>query len=348
MRHKSGWAILAAIILILLLTATAFAQKTIEEIVARVNADIILKSELENQQNGLRAELAQRGLQGAQLDQAYAEQSKHILRDLIDQSLLLQQAKDMGINADLEVIKTMERMRQEYKFGTTEDLEKAIVQQGTTLDEFKQNIRTRYLTSQVLSREVYGKVVITTEEVRKYYDSNLKEFDRPEGVRVREIAVYTENRAPQDIESQRKKAEDALTALKKGDDFGEVAQKYSEAPTAQEGGELGFFEKGQLAKPLEDAASNLEKGKFSDILTLPYGFVIIEVEDKHTGGILPFELAQKEISENILWPQRVQPKIREYLTKLRADGFIEVHEPYVDTGAASKTAKAADTKPGKN
>src|SRR5207244_6076548 len=122
----------------------------------------------------IRAELGEpaprgRGLQGAQLDQAFNDAQKTLMRDLIDETLLLQQAKEMGLNADLEVVKTMEQLRQERKLGSMDDLEKAIVQQGMQLDEFKQNIKTRYLTSQVLQREVYGRVIITTDDMKKYY-----------------------------------------------------------------------------------------------------------------------------------------------------------------------------------
>ena len=347
MYQRSGKAALAA--LILLIAATAFAQtKTVEEIVARINADIILKSDLDRARERLRSELTTppprgQGLQGAQLEQVFAEQSKNSLRDLIDQTLLLQKAKEMDLNADLEVVKTMERMRQENNIPTTEQLEQEVIKQLGNLDEFKQEIRTRYLTGQVLGREVYNRVVITMEELRKYYDENQKNFDRPEGLRVREIAVYTENRGPDQIDSQKQKAEEALAAVKKGDDFAEVARKYSESSTAPEGGDLGFFVKGELAKPLEDAAASLEKGQTTDVLTLPYGFLILKVEDKHSGGVLPFELAQKEITD-ILFQKHVQPKIREYLTKLRTDGFIDVREGYVDTGP-SKTEKVSEVAP---
>src|SRR5437773_315762 len=247
MYHKSGHVFLTAIIL--LIASSALAQtKTVDEIVAWVNSDIILKSEFETRRAQIRNDLAEapprgRGLQGAQLEQAFNDANKLLLRDLIDETLLLQQAKDMGLNADLEVTKTMEQLRLERRLESFEELEKAIVAQGFSVDEFKQNIKTRYLTSQVLQREVYGRVVVTTEEMRKYYDANVKNFDRPAGIRVREISVYTENRSPAEIESQRKKIEEALAAVKKGDNFAEVAAKYSESQTAQEGGDLGFFEK---------------------------------------------------------------------------------------------------------
>jgi parvulin-like peptidyl-prolyl isomerase len=276
-------------------------------------------------------------LQGAQLEQAFNEQAKLVLQQLIDETLLLQQAKDIGLTADTEIIKTMDRLRQEQKLDSIEALEKAIVAQGVSIDDFKQNIRVRYLSEEVLRREVYPRVTLTTEEARKYYDSHMKEFDRPAGIRVREIVILTENRGPEQIEQQRKKAEEALAAVKKGDDFAQVADKYSETDTAQQGGDLGFFAKGELAPALQAVTDKLEKGQVSEIIPVQGAFMIIKVDDKHDGGILPFELAQKEIFDK-LWQQAVPSKIREYLTKLRTDGFVRVAEGYVDAGAPEKTA----------
>jgi peptidyl-prolyl cis-trans isomerase SurA len=348
MKHHIGRTFLPALVILLLIPALAMAQKTVDEIIVRVNGDIILKSELENARTTLRNELAQgQRLQGVQLEQAFTEQSKFLLRDLIDQTLLVQQAKDAGINADLEIVKTMERMRQEYKFETLEALEKAIVEQGISVDDYKQQIRNRYLTSQVLGREVYPKIIITNEEMRKYYDANQKNFDRPAGIQLSEITISTDAKTPEEVAAQRKKAEDALAALKNGDDFAETARKFSEAPTAQDGGVLGFFPAGQLAKALEDAVSKLDKGQITEILTLPYGFVILKVDDKHSGGILSYELAQKEIQDQ-LFQQQVTPKIREFLTRLRTEGFIEIKPGYVDAGAPpEKAAKVSEAAPDK-
>ena len=347
MYQKSRQAVLTAILS--LVSSGAFAQsKNVDEIIAWVNNDIILKSEYELRKSAIRNDLAQapprgRGLQGAQLEQALNEQQKILMRDLIDESLLLQQAKEMGLNADLEVVKTMEQLRQERKLPSLDDLEKAIVAQGYSVDEFKQNIKTRYLTQQVLQREVYGRVIVTTDEMKKYYDANVNKFDRPAGVRIREISVYTENRGPAEIESQKKKIEEALAAAKKGENFAEVASKYSESQTAQEGGDLGFFVKGELAGPLEEVASKLNKGQVSDVITLNGGFMILKVEDRHEGGILPYELAQKEI-QDALWQQGIQPKIREYLTKLRSDGFIKLADGYSDLGQPGKATKVSENK----
>jgi len=318
--------------------------RTLEEIVAWVNNDVILKSEYEARKVALRAELAQpeprgAGLQGAKLEQTFNEQSKLVLQQLINETLILQQAKDMGLSADIEITKTMDQLRQEQKLDSIEALEKEIVSQGYVLEDFKQNIRVRYLTSQVMQREVYPRVIVTNDEVRKYYDSHIKDFDRPAGIRVSEITLLTENRGPELIESQRKRAEEALAAIKKGDDFAVVASKYSESQTAGDGGDLGFYAKGELDPALEAITSKLDKGQVSDIIPVQGGFMILKLDDKHDGGILPFELAQKEVFD-VLWQKAVPPKMKEYYTKLRTDGFVRTADGYVDTGAPDKSDKS--------
>ena len=350
--HQSSRILLAAILFMTitfhpgLSGGTAQAQsKTLEEIVAWVNADVILKSEYEARKVSLRQELAAPaprgpGLQGAQLEQEFNRQARLVLQQLIDETLILQQAKDLGLTADVEIIKTMDRLRLEQKLESIEALEKEIVSQGYNLDDFKQNIRIQYLTSQVMQREVYPKVIVTNEEVRKYYDGHVKDFDRPAGIRVREMTFITENRGPEQIEGQRKKAEEALAAVKKGEDFAQVASKYSESQTAGDGGDLGFFAKGELAPVLETVTDKLEKGQVSDIIPVKDAFMIIKLDDKHPGGILPFELAQREVFE-VLWQQAVRPKQREYLTKLRTDGFVRTAEGYIDTGAPEKSDRSA-------
>jgi peptidyl-prolyl cis-trans isomerase SurA len=231
----------------------------------------------------------------------------------------------------------MERLRQENNIPTMEALEKAIVDQGTTVEDFKQSIRSQYLSSQVLGREVDSKIIVTTEEIRNYYETHKQDFDRPEGVRLREITILSGPSA----EQQKQKADEALAAAKRGDDFVELARKYSESQTAEQGGDLGFFQKGQLAKFLEDAAAKLDKGQVSDLLTLQDAFMIVKLEDKHTGGILAFELAQDEIQDR-LWRERRAPKIREYLSRLRTEGFVEVRDGYADTGAAGISAASQE------
>src|SRR3954465_14030390 len=149
MFHKRAAGFLAAFVAFTAFSGSAAqAQtKTLESIIAWVNGDIILKSEYEKRIKEIREELTRNTkLQGAQLDKAVADQSRGALEQMINETLLLQQAKDMGITADIDVIKALEKMRQENKLDSQEALEKEIVSQGYTVDEVKQNIRVKVLS----------------------------------------------------------------------------------------------------------------------------------------------------------------------------------------------------------
>jgi peptidyl-prolyl cis-trans isomerase SurA len=323
--------------------------RILDEIAAKVNNDIILKSDIEKSEKDLRGSLAEptrdrpNGLQGAQLEQAFNEQRKHLLRNLIDEALLLQVAKEQSLTAELEVAKAMEQIRLEQKLPTMEALEAAIVAQGNSVEEFKDGIRRKALGDQVIRHEVTSRVQMTNEELRNYYDAHTKDFDRPEGVRLQAISIFTDKRSPEQVAAQQKKMDEALAAIKKGDDFATVASKYSEDDNADNGGEFGFFEKDKLQKELEDLVWKLPKGQTTDVVKVTDGMMVFRVADHHPGGILPFELASREV-ENILFQQRVPPKIREYLTKLRDQGYVRVSQGYVDTGASPNAEKVKEAK----
>ena len=318
---------------IFLLSGTCFAQRTIDEIVVRVNNDVILWSELEQQRTLMREELAEQ-LEGAELEEAVAEGDPTALRDLIDRSLLLQKGDQLGIRTDLEVIRTMEQMRQEFGFDALEDLEAAIAAQGTDIEFFKDTIRTQYVTQQVIQMEVYPKIVLTTEVMRAYYDENLEEFDRPEGSRIQEIVVNIAGLTPEQIEEARSRAEAARTRIEdEGEDFGVVAGEVSEAPSRSTGGDLGYFATGSLREDYEDIISQLGRGDVSEVTELTDELIILRLQDSHVGGILAFELARQEI-EGLIFSQQLEGKIREYLTELRTTGFVSVGDGYTDAGAA--------------
>jgi peptidyl-prolyl cis-trans isomerase SurA len=310
-----------------------WAQKRVEQIVARVNSDIILKSDLDRELEMLRSELSQ-DLQGAKLEEAVAAGSKDLLSHLIDRSLLMQVAKDAGLSAEAEVTRTMDQLRTERKLATIEDLERLIIRDLGDVEEFKNDIRAKFLTQQVIDHEVHSRIVITNEEMREFYEANKQKFDRPKGIRLSAIIVLLDRRLPEQEAIQRKKIEEAHAAVKKkGASFEDVAAKYSEVESASKGGDLGFIE-GDLNEETEKAVGTLAKGEITGIVALGTdALAIFKVTDKHDGGILPFSLADQYI-----WPEMMSklapPKVREYLTKLRVDGFVEVKEGFVDTGAA--------------
>jgi len=206
------------------------------------------------------------------------------------------------------------------------------------------------ILQQVSGSPVTGKIVITTEEMKHYYDAHKEDFNRPPGVSIGMIAVSTEDLSASEIEARQKTMADALAALKRGEDFEDVAHKYSEDPSSQDGGVLPFFERASdgtygLANPeLEEIVSKLGKGKFTDVLTNKenHTLIILKLLERHDGGILPFGIAETEIF-NQLMDERAEPKVRAYLTKLRAEGFVEYYPGFVDTGAATKPVRASES-----
>jgi peptidyl-prolyl cis-trans isomerase SurA len=330
---KKTWFILA---MMMVAALPAAAGQKIEQIAARVNGDIILKSELDRELELRRIELTQTpGIDAARIDRELEEQSKSILRDLIDRALLLQVAKEANLNADTDVEKTMEDLRVERKFATREELEKAIIKDYGDLEEFKNDIRTKFLTQQVIEHEVYGRMVVTNEEMRKYYDEHQMDFNRPAGIRISEVTVLVDRRLPDQVAVQRKKIEDALAAVKKGQSFEDVAEKYSEVQTAERGGDMGPIYgdlKEGLNEDIAKALDGLDKGQMTNIVEFNDAFTFFKVTDKHNGGILSFELAQREIQYQIL-SKMAPDKVRAFLTELREQGFVEVKAGFQDLGA---------------
>jgi peptidyl-prolyl cis-trans isomerase SurA len=335
--------VLSAVLLTLIAGAPIFAQRKVDQIAARVNGDIILKSDIDRKLEEIRGSLAQavstKQLTAEKAAEIMEETKTTVLRDLIDDRLLVQIAKEAGLNADLDVFKTMQELQAEHKFATMDELERAIIKDYGDLEEFKESIRTRVLSQQVKQHEVYRRIVITNEEMRKYYDEHQKDFDKPAGVRLSEIAILADKRFPDQVATQRKKAEEALAAIRKGDEFAEVAKKYSEVPSAERGGDMGFLP-GELNEDLQKVVAKLSKNQVSDIFEVSDGFEIIKVTDKHAGGILTFELAQSDIQNELMY-KYAPPKEREFLTKLREEGFVEVKEGFKDAG----DPKAAKAKP---
>lgn len=345
----------AAVALVFCVSVPSFSQKVISRIAVKVNKDIILDSEIKKSTDEIRAELAQDPkLKGAALQQAVDERSKNVVRDLIDKLLVLQQASDLGLDANLEVLKEIEKLRENNHFETIEAMEAEMLKEGISIDEVKDNIRYKNLRSQVYRHEVTGKIVITNEEMRVYYDAHKEDFNRPPGVSIGIIAVSTDGLSDAELAAKKKIMDDALAALKKGEDFADVARKHSEDPSAPNGGTLDFIERnadgtyGFATPEMEEAVAKLPKNQITDVMTNPQNqtLMILKVFDKHSGGILPFETAQSDIYGELM-DQRAEPKVREYLTKLRGEGYIEVYPGFVDSGASTKPVRASDTAPPK-
>jgi peptidyl-prolyl cis-trans isomerase SurA len=233
------------------------------------------------------------------------------------------------------VIKRLDAIRQQYKFPDMETLEKEVTKTGQDFEDFKTQIRNQLLTQEVIRKEVGSRIIISHEDVVKYYESHKQEFVRPEMVVLREIFVSTEKKPEADIPTLRKKAENLRDrVLKNGDDFGELAKRFSDSPTAQQSGELGSFERSKLDPNISEKVFALNRGQMTEVIETKSGFEILQVRERYQAGEQPLEKVEPEIS-NRLYEQKMEPGMRAYLQTLREDSYLQVKPGYSDSAAVS-------------
>jgi len=343
---------LALLVSALVLVALALrADDIVDEIIARVNDQIVTRSEMEKAKATSLEELKQRYPSDWQTRTAKAQTDT--LRDLIDQQLLLERGKDLGITGETEVVKRLNQMRQQMGLASIDDLEKEAQKQGVSYEDFKEQIRISVVTQQVIGQEVGGKLHISNEDIQDWYNKHQKELEGPEEIGLSEIMVSTQP-AKQNVESKDKqaaeqdktlpedpakvaeseaKANQLLEQLKKGVKFDDLAKKNSDGPTAAQGGTLGTFKRGELAKDLEEKTFSLKQGENTGVIRTRQGFIILKVTAHRVAGVPPL----KDISDRIreaIYSERLEPAARAYLSKLREQAFIDIKSGYTDTGAS--------------
>lgn len=330
----------ASSVLVLALASSAFGADTvIEEIIARINSSIITRSDFEK----AKEQAAQEAKEKGQTDEA-PKREQDTLRDLIDQQLLVQKAADLGITGDTEVIKRLDEIRKSMNLATMEDLEKAAEAQGVSYEDFKQNLKNNIVTQAVIGREVGSHIQITKEESQQFYEEHKKELEHPEQVELSEILIAPVKAdpnskeappepTPDQLAAAEKKANEILVQIKAGAKFDDMAKKYSDGPTASQGGDLGAFRRGMLSKDLEDKTFAMKKGDVTDVIRTRQGFVILRVNEHTSAGVPPFADVKDQVDQAI-YLKKLQPALRAYLTKLREEAYIDIKPGYEDTGAS--------------
>ncbi|MFL6352196.1 MAG: peptidylprolyl isomerase [Bryobacteraceae bacterium] len=308
--------------------------EVVDQIVARVNGDIISQDELERLTRELAQELKSRQEMGSKFDQDFQSRQKDILRDRIDELLLIQKGKELNINIDSDVSKHMANLQRTANITDPDKFREYVRQQtGMSYEDFLAETRNQFLTRQVIGQEVARHVTITNKEIQDYYEQHKSDFIREEKVFLSEILISLQGKDPKGIAAAEKKGKQIAADAAKGQRFSDLARDNSDAATAKQGGELGGYKKGDLAKPIEDAVWNLPKGAVTQPIRIPTGFEILKVDDHTKAGLAPLADVRSEI-ENVLYGPRMQPKVREYLTQLRKTAFVQIKPGYVDSGAA--------------
>jgi len=313
--------------------------KVVEDVIARVNDQIITRSEYQRAEQQLLDEGRQQGVTQAELD----DRRKTLLRDMIDQQLLLSKGKELGITGDAETIRRLDDIRKQNHLDSMEALEKAASQQGISFEDFKQQIRNQIITQQVVRDEVGRRLNLNHQQELDYYNAHAKEFEVPEQVHLSEILIPTaDNATDAQIAAAQAKADDLAAKLTAGGNFADLAKSSSGGPTAAAGGDLGDFQRGKLGDVLEKATFSLPVGGVTPPIRTRQGFVILRVDSHQAAGVPPLSAVEPEVQQAI-YVDQLQPALRVYLTKQREEAYIDIKPGFVDAGSSRRETKPVFT-----
>ncbi len=245
------------------------------------------------------------------------------LNQLIGAELLYQEGKKHPVK-DLD--KQVDAQIEEYKkkIPGKEEFDKALKDAGITMDELRALTAKEVIVSNLVDSELNGKANVSDDEAKKFYDENKDKFVTPESIRASHILIGVDQKASAaDKKKAREKAESILKELKEGKDFATLAKKYSTCPSSAQGGDLGYFGKGQMVKPFEDAAMALKPGEISDVVETQFGYHIIKLTDRKPATTVTFNEAKDKIIA-YLKRQKMQKLIGDYVDGLKKHAKIEV------------------------
>jgi parvulin-like peptidyl-prolyl isomerase len=315
--------------------AVAADVRIVEEIAAKVNGDIITRGELDSQRRDLERSLRGEGMNGQKLADALKEYSSNSLRDQIDQLLLVQKAKDLNINVDPEVTRELADIQVRAKIADPDKFRAFLQEQtGMSYEDYKDRLKRQMLSQRVIGQEVGYRMNFPEAELRKYYDEHKNDYVRKEQVFLSQILISTEGKTPEQVAAAEAKAKDIVARGTRGEKYSELVRQYSDDPeTARSGGSLPPYERGIMPKNMEDAAFKEKKGTVIGPFKTAQGFVILRIDERFEAGQASFEEVKNQINEEMARP-KMEPKIREFLTRLRTEAFLEIKDGYIDSGAA--------------
>lgn len=274
--------------------APASTAKPLPDPVARVNGMPISASDF------TKATKALTGPNGGQVPAGKEQELRQfVLGQLISAELLYQMASKTPVpDLDKKVEDGLARLKARFK--TEEEYRKGLTQQDMQEKELRELIRRNEIIKNHIDQTFVAKVVVSDQEVREFYDKNPETFTMPEQLRARHILITVDPKASDaDKKKARTKAEELLKQLKAGADFDKLARENSGCPSSKNGGDLGYFSKGQMVKPFEDAAWALKPGELSGVVETQFGYHIIKLTEKRAPDKIPFDSIKARIAENL-------------------------------------------------
>ncbi|HLK62370.1 MAG TPA: peptidylprolyl isomerase [Bryobacteraceae bacterium] len=316
--------------------AVAADVRVVEEIAAKVNSEIITRGELEKARHDNEQALRQEGVTGPRLAEALNEANTNALRDQIDQILLVQKGKDLDIKVDPEINRELARIQVESKITDTEKFHDYIRENtGMLFEDYRDFLKRRALAQRVIGQEVSYRMNFPEADLKKYYDEHQSKYVRKDAtVYLSQILISTEGKTPEQVAAAEAKAKDVVARARKGEKYSDLVRENSDDPeTAKNGGQLPGYKRGDLQPQIEAIVFKEKKGFITDPIKIPQGLLILKIEERFEAGQATFEEVKMQIQEEMSAP-KMEPKIREYLTRLREQAFLQIKDGYTDTGAA--------------
>lgn len=245
-----------------------------------------------------------------------------VLESLIDRELLFQESKNNGIKIEEAEINTkLDSIKKQ--FPSDEDFKKALGRMDIAEADLTSQIRRDLAVNQLIAKQLADKITVPEKDIKSFYDDNPKAFIKPEQIKASHILIKVDSQAEESKKTEaRKKIEDLQDKIKKGGDFAALAKESSQCPSSAGGGDLGFFGRGQMAKPFEDAAFALAPGEVSSIVETSFGYHIIKLTDKKPGETIAYKDAKEKIQQ-YLKQMKLQEQLGTYTEELEKKGKVE-------------------------
>ena len=298
-------------------------QEVVEAIVAIVNDDIITLTDFRTQFELTAGQLRAQQLPQEQFDQQYAILKKEFLNSMITETLLLQKAKEIGLNVQEQMKAMIQKIKQDNNMASDADLRRAIEQQGMSYEGWLKQYEEGMMRQGVLYTEVERAIVLEDSEVVQYYKKNPAEFTTPTEYKLNAVYIATEGRSADEVEAL-KAAVDAK--LKSGASFADTAAELADPPMKEAKGDLGTFKTGELETALESPLERLKAGEKTGWINNKSGWYLLQLVEKKDSFLRPFEDARKEVEEKIFNEKRAV-KAEAYLKTLRERSFVKILNP---------------------
>jgi len=291
----------------------------VDKVIAVVNDDVITKSELDIMVFPVYKEYAAK-YQGNELMEKLNDAADGLLEKLIEETLILQQAKRENVTADKsEVDERIEKIRQ--KFSGEGEFEGVLEQSHITMSKLREEYKEQAIADKMMDMKVRSRISVGPSEIESYYMEHRPQFNEAEAVELWSIFVKAE--ADKDRDEKLKAAEGILSRLGAGEDFGKLTGEYSDSAAAAGGGYRGFVHKGDLLKSVEEKVFGLEEGGISPIISSPGGYYIFKAGKRRHSRTVTLEEATPQII-SILYAQKFEARYDEWVNSLKKDAYISI------------------------